>query len=284
MPQTDLTPNAWPALLLTAEQVQLDENNLGEVRLLTEPTAQGMRLKQLTLTAPNVAITAHGEWQRSPQGEHSTLVMQGVSENLGQLLRNYGFSTAPIQAGHVEWLLDVVWPKGFFAISLEGLVGSLSLLLTKGQLVDIDPGAVGRVIGLFDLQALPRRLAMDFSDVFEAGLSFEIIAGDFALSDGYAETDNLILQAPAARVEIKGRTGLVDRSYDQEVIVTPHVSNTLPLAGIIAGGLSAGAVTLIVHQLLQAQIEKAMQYRYRITGSWEAPTIEALTTLDVESE
>lgn len=275
-----MTPQAWPALLVIAEQVQLDDYTLGEVRLLTEPTARGMRLKQLAVTAPNVAVTAHGEWQVTDQGEHSTLVVQGVSENVGQLLRNYGFDTAPIQAGHLEWLLDVVWPEGFFAISLERLVGSFSLLLTKGQLVDIEPGAVGRVIGLFDLQALPRRLAMDFSDVFEEGLSFEIIAGDFALSDGYAETDNLILQASAARVEIKGRTGLVNRTYEQEVIVTPHLSNTLPLAGVIAGGLSAGAVTLIVHQLLQTQIEKAMQYRYRITGSWDAPTIEALKTVE----
>jgi uncharacterized protein YhdP len=71
------------------------------------------------------------------------------------------------------------------------------------------------VFGLLSLQTLPRRLTLDFSDVFKKGLTFDRIKGSFLLERGDAYTTNLYLDGPAARIDISGRTGLAVNDYDQ---------------------------------------------------------------------
>jgi len=42
----------------------------------------------------------------------------------------------------------------------------------KGQFVKLDPG-VGKLLGILSLQSLPRRLSLDFRDIFTEGLAFD---------------------------------------------------------------------------------------------------------------
>ncbi|WP_348240492.1 AsmA-like C-terminal region-containing protein, partial [Salmonella enterica] len=71
------------------------------------------------------------------------------------------------------------------------------------------------MLGLFSVAALPRRLALDFSDLTDKGLSFDTIHGDFELRDGNAYTNNLLLRGPAAEIGVAGRTGLSSQDFDQ---------------------------------------------------------------------
>jgi uncharacterized protein YhdP len=169
---------------------------------------------------------------------------------------------------------------------LDSINGNLSLDIRKGQLRDVSPGA-GRVFGLLSLQTLPRRLTLDFSDVFKKGLTFDRIKGSFLLERGDAYTTNLYLDGPAARIDISGRTGLAVKDYDQLVTVTPHVTASLPLAGALVGGPVAGGVLYAIDKLFKPTIEKITQYQYTITGSWDDPQIVKLTdseTPAVETE
>ena len=81
----------------------------------------------------------------------------------------------------------------------------------------------GRAVGLLSVTALPRRLSLDFTDVFGKGLAFDKIEGDFTLSDGNAYTSNLIMDGPAAGVRISGRVGIEAEDYDQTAIVSAEV-------------------------------------------------------------
>ncbi len=52
------------------------------------------------------------------------------------------------------------------------------------------------MVGLASVAALPRRLALDFSDLTDKGLAFDSVRGDFDLRDGNAYTDNVLRQGP----------------------------------------------------------------------------------------
>jgi uncharacterized protein YhdP len=158
---------------------------------------------------------------------------------------------------------------------LELLEGSLKLRVGPGQLLDIDPG-VGRMLGLFNVQNLMRRLTLDFSDIVKPGMSFDQITGEFTFRQGHAYTDNLLIESPTARIEIQGRTGLKERDYAQRITVTPQFSGALPVAGAIAGGPAVGAAVLLAERLLQKGIEKAASYRYALSGSWDQPVMKRL--------
>jgi uncharacterized protein YhdP len=158
---------------------------------------------------------------------------------------------------------------------LERLDGALKFQVGPGQLRDINPG-LGRMVGMLSVQNLTRRLSFDFSDLFQPGMGFDRISGEFAFKRGYAYTDNLLIEAPAARIEIKGRTGLQARDYDQTITVIPNFGGTLPVAGAIAGGPVVGAAVFVAERLLQKGIEHATRYRYTLKGSWDKPVMESL--------
>jgi len=59
--------------------------------------------------------------------------------------------------------------------------------LKRGRLLQVEPGAA-RLVGLFALQALPRRLTLDFTDIVQDGLDFETVKGNLAVENGVANT------------------------------------------------------------------------------------------------
>jgi uncharacterized protein YhdP len=126
------------------------------------------------------------------------------------------------------------------------------------------------------LTTLPRRLSLDFTDLFSKGFSFDLIHGDFDIDSGDAYTTNLYLEGPPARIEASGRVGLRDEDYDQLVTVTPRLTSSLPLAGAIVGGPVAGGVLFAVDKLFGKRIDKISSYQYTITGPWTDPVITRL--------
>jgi uncharacterized protein YhdP len=132
------------------------------------------------------------------------------------------------------------------------------------------------LLGLLSVQALPKRFALDFRDVFDAGFSFDEATGTFAMENGTATTDNVLLRSSAASISVSGRTDLVAREYDQLMTIRPGVGNTLPIIGALAAGPGGAAAGLALQGLLQDSLAEATQVRYSITGSWEDPKIETV--------
>ena len=97
------------------------------------------------------------------------------------------------------------------------------------------------------ISALPRRLALDFRDVFNRGFVFDDITADFVVVDGNAYTDNLKLTGPVAEVGLIGRTGLRDRDYHQQAVVTAEPGKVLPTVGalLMASGKVSPEIDLI---------------------------------------
>jgi uncharacterized protein YhdP len=88
----------------------------------------------------------------------------------------------------------------------------------------------------------------------------------------------LYLDGPAARVDISGRAGLAEQDYDQQVIVTPNVAESLPVLGALTATPQIGAVILFVKKIFQSDIDEATKIRYTITGKWSDPIITKLKT------
>ncbi len=151
------------------------------------------------------------------------------------------------------------------------------MALDNGQITGLKPGA-GRVLGLSSIAALPRRLALDFSDLTDKGLAFDTVRGDFDLRVGNAYTDNLLLKGPAAEIGLIGRVGLKNRDYDQTAVITTSAGNSLsiPVASAFLGGPVVGAAVLLFTQVFKQPLRGLTRGYYRITGGWENPTVERI--------
>jgi uncharacterized protein YhdP len=243
--------------------------------MVAMPHPGGIRLTEFTLESERQRIIATGDWQQAGSNQVSRLQATLRSPALGATLAAFGYSGIDIARGETEAELAVEWAGTPAEFALERLEGTLKLEVGSGQLLDVDPG-MGRVVGLFNVQNLLRRLTLDFSDLVQPGLSFDRIAGEIAFQKGQAYTDNLTIEAPAARIRIEGRTNLKERDYDQRITVIPQLGGALPVAGALAGGPAVGAAVFVAERLLQKGIERATQYHYALTGPWDRPVMKLL--------
>ena len=271
-----MTDPRWlPPLVLTATDLRWDDAELGRLRLAAMPRPDGIRLSEFSLESAQQRIDATGDWWQTGDGSSSRLQATLRSPALGETLATFGYAGAGIAGGETEAELAVEWPGALSEFALERLEGTLKLRVGPGQLLDVDPG-MGRMVGLFNVQNFLRRLTLDFSDLVQPGMSFDRITGAFAFRHGQAYTDDLTIEAPAARIEIRGRTHLKERDYDQRITVIPRLGGALPVAGALAGGPAVGAAVLLAERLLQKGIERATQYHYALTGSWNRPVVKLL--------
>ena len=282
----ELDPREMPVLKVDARRFRFHELEFGRLKLRSSRLAQGLHLDELRMQTEHTRIDARGDWTVQDQRQRSRFTIAVETQDLGGTLKEWGYAGS-IAGGVGRIDIDAAWPGRPTQFAFEHLQGRLSMNIEDGSLLEVKPGAA-RLFGLLSLQALPRRLFLDFSDVFASGMSFDELKGEFRLEGGNAFTDSLRLDGPSASIVMAGRVGLVQRDYDQVVTVVPKVGASLPLLGALAVTPQVGATLFVVQKLLQKQIDDISALQYIVTGSWENPDIRRIAkpgeALDEDSE
>lgn len=269
---SSVDPRRLPALDVLIRQLQWGDLDLGEFRLNSHRDSRGLQIEQVSTQRKGLELNGSGEWRWIDSQPRSEMRLRLGTDNLGQTLKAAGFDVA-LQRGQAVIEMDGEWPGSPIDLSLQRVEGNLELVVTDGVIPEAGPGA-GRVLGLISLNSIPRRLRLDFSDVFGDGLAFDRVAGRFELSGGIASTDDLRIDAPAAEVRMRGRTNLEERTYDQALIVRPGVGSALPVIGALAGGPVGAAAGAALQQIFSKPLGGISEVRYSVTGSWQNPVIE----------
>jgi uncharacterized protein (TIGR02099 family) len=265
-------PHDLPPISFHCEELQIGKIHLGTVTFYSQTHQEGLAMNLAAQTL-GLSLNLQGLWRYVVQQHQTQVEMRLNSDSTRLMLQQLGYQQPPLTGKQTQITLNAYWPSAPYQFNLATVVGTLSLVVLEGNIVNVEPGAIGRLFGLFDVYTLPRRLALDFSDVFNKGFSFNTIAGVFFLQAGQAHTDQLLLQSPAAQIQIQGQTNLTDQTYEQVVTVFPQLANPLPVASALAGGIGVGAAAWVVQQLLQSELQKVIYSQYRVTGPWQKPVI-----------
>jgi uncharacterized protein (TIGR02099 family) len=278
----EVDPRNLPNMQVYVGSLRLGARTIGAVDLKATRVPQGIRFDNATVMGESVRGEAQGQWLQTVDGPQSTLNFSIESKDVAATLSALNY-TPFIEAKRGAIKADLGWRGGYSGNILEHASGAISVDAETGQLVNLQPGA-GRVLGLFSVGALPRRLALDFSDLTEKGLAFDTVHGDFELREGNAFTNNLLLRGPAAEIGIAGRTGLGSRDYDQTAVVTGNLGASLPVAGALAGGPVVGAAVLLFSQVFKEPLKGITRGYYRITGPWDEPVVERIDAAEAKAE
>jgi uncharacterized protein (TIGR02099 family) len=265
-------PAKIPPLNLAVDDLRFGDAVLGSASLQTRRTAAGMRIEQLRTRAPGQRIDASGDWTGRGTTARTRLQVAVDSDDFGALLSGLGFD-GRIDGGQGKADFDAAWPGSPARFRLDALQGRLALAMKDGRLVEIEPGA-GRVLGLLSLAELPRRLTLDFRDFFSKGFAFNRIGGTVRFADGKARSDNLVIDGPAAEINIRGSADLRAQTYDQTIEVLPRTGNLLTAVGAIAGGPVGAAVGAVANAVLQKPLGEINARVYQVTGPWKDPHVE----------
>lgn len=151
----------------------------------------------------------------------------------------------------------------------------MTLEAHKGQFLKVEPG-IGKLLGILSLQALPRRITLDFHDVFSDGFAFDDISMNVKVSQGVASGNDFRMDGPTAKVSMQGETSLARETQNLRVRVVPMIGDSVSGAAALLGGPVLGLTSLLVQKVLKDPIGQIIAYEYSITGTWDNPTVTKL--------
>ncbi|HET6655787.1 MAG TPA: YhdP family protein [Gammaproteobacteria bacterium] len=274
----ELSPTTLPPLKFSSRETTLGERHLGtlEFQLLQAPG--GVVVPRFSITQPALEVNMYGTWVLDDEGvQHTRIAASARSDNIADAFRALGLPPA-ITAQQASVDAELHWTGPPTSDIVKRLGGAFTIHLKDGRLPEVSPGA-GRLLALLSLNALPRRLLFNFSDVFSKGFSYDSMGGTFTIASGNAYTNDFRLESTVADVRVVGRIGLAKQDYDEVVLINTSISSTLPVAGAIAGGPITGAALLLLTQIFKSPLKEATQIAYHITGPWDNPQMKPIAGL-----
>jgi len=264
-----------PALDVIAENFAIGPRQLGRLELQARNEASDWRIDRLAIVNPDARFDGSGVWHMQP-ARRFVVDFTLDSGDLGALLGRLGFP-GTVRRGSGKLAGELAWNGVPYVIDYPSLSGNLAVEAGSGQFAKIEPGAAGRLLGLISLQGLPRRITLDFRDVFSDGFAFDSIAGKLDVKAGIMHTDRLQIDGPSARVLMRGNVDLKEETQRLVVNVQPELGGTAAL-GVAVVNPIAGAAALLAHKVLQNPLNQIFSFDYGISGSWDDPKVEKLST------
>jgi len=261
-----------PALDITVDKLSFKDRALGAVRIAAE-NREGYWNTKVDVKNEDGTLEATGRWRPSPTQPDTRIEFKLDAASIEKLLARIGHPDA-VRRGNAKLSGNLSWSGSPFTIDYPTLGGNFILAASGGQFVKLEPG-VGRLLGILSLQSLPRRITLDFRDIFSEGFAFDSIGGQFAVTRGVMETKELQIQGPSAKVLIGGTVNLGAETQDLKVRVQPAVGESIAVGAMIANPV-AGAVVWAAQKILRDPLDQAFAFEYAVTGSWADPKVEKL--------
>ncbi len=268
-----------PAVDLVAEKFNFRGKHLGRVEVVAQPEGANWRIDKIGNVNPEAALTGRGLWVTGANSRTSIEFTLAVND-AGKFLDRVGTPDS-LKGGTAKLTGALAWSGDPLNIDYPSLSGDVSLLAENGQFLEIEPG-IGKLVSLMSLQMLPRRIALDFRDVFSKGFAFDRITSGLTIDKGILRTKDLKMRGPAAEVDIDGTANLAKETQDLRVRVIPALGDT---ASTIVGLLNPvyGVATLIAQKLLKNPLGNIFAFEYAVSGTWADPKVEKLGVAPVET-
>ncbi|MBY0266468.1 MAG: TIGR02099 family protein, partial [Burkholderiales bacterium] len=241
------------------------------LELQATPQGRDWRIERLRVSNPDGTLNIEGLWQSWLSRPGTQVNVRLDVLDIGKMLARLGYPEG-VRRGTAKIEGSLAWAGSPQRIDYATLSGNFVLDAGKGQFVKLEPG-IGKLLGILSLQSLPRRISLDFRDIFSEGLAFDEIVGAVKVVKGIASTDNLRITGPAARIVMSGTVDLAKETQALRVRVSPQLSDTVSVAGALIGGPVAGVAAFIAQRLLKEPLNQIAAYEYDVTGSWADPQV-----------
>lgn len=278
-------PRSLPALDIAVEALELFGRPMGRFEVQArnrespaDPARREWQLTQFNITAPEARLHATGSWSLQPgvpARPRTALRFALEIGDAGALLTRLSMPGV-ISNGRGRLDGEMAWRGSPLAPDYHTLNGQMHLDMASGQFLQAEPG-LAKLLGVLSLQALPRRLALDFRDVFSKGFSFDFVRGDVQVAQGIARTNNLQMKGVNAAVLMEGEADMHHETQNLHVVVVPEIN--AGTASLVATAINpvVGLSTFLAQMLLRGPLIAATTKEFRIDGSWSDPQVNAIT-------
>ena len=167
---------------------------------------------------------------------------------------------------------SLTWSGEPTAIDYASLSGDVQMQAEDGQFLEVDPG-LGKLVSLMNLQALPRRVTLDFRDVFSKGFQFDRITSSGHVERGLMALHEFRMRGSAAQVEMTGSVDLARETQDLRVRVIPSLGDSAAAALAFVNPLLLFPAA-VAQRILKDPLGHIFSFEYAVTGTWSNPTVQ----------
>ena len=291
----DKQPTSIPALDIVVDDFELRGKKLGRVEIEainrgagSAPRESGpreWRLNKLNFTMPEASLSASGAWAAVATGSAGAPAPQRRDGDRRRMDMNFRLDIADagillarlgmkdvIRRGKGKIEGQVGWQGSPLSPDYPSLDGQFNLSVESGQFLKADPG-IAKLFGVLSLQSLPRRLTLDFRDVFSEGFAFDFVRGDVAISKGIARTNNLQMKGVNAAVLMEGSADIDRETQDLRVIVVPEIDGLTASLVATAINPALGLGTVLAQLVLRRPMMQAATQEFHVDGTWTDPRV-----------
>ncbi len=268
-----------PEVDLIVDNLTLYDIKLGRTELVASnvvsPAGKEWQITRLSVSNPDARLQSSGSWLVDKSGAQRTRMNYDLNiQNAGKLLDRFGYKGI-LSGGKGKMSGDISWAGLPHSLDIPTLSGKISLDVGKGQFLKVEPG-IAKLLGVLSMQSLPRRLTLDFRDIFSDGFAFDEITAKVDIAKGIAKTENLTMKGVQATVLMDGSVDIAQETQNLHVAILPEIN--AGAASLVYGLINPaiGVGTFLAQLVLKDPLSKTFTFEYQITGSWTEPNIQKI--------
>ncbi|ETX11796.1 membrane protein [Marinomonas ushuaiensis DSM 15871] len=274
--EAPITASQIPNMTVSVDQLYIDEQPYGDWQLKVSRDGDSVRVRVDPVSTKLKKGDFNGSLVWLDKGEESSvaLLIAANGADLSELTGKFS-SEAFVSSKKYKINVALDWEGHPFYFDRQSVAGRISFSAEDGNFNKVDElPAFLKFLGVFNAGALTRRLSLDFSDMYQPGLTYDDFSGELSLGDGILKTTSPItVDSPSAVLSLAGKANIVEEIFDETLTATFPLTGALPLAGLLWGTPQLAGLLYITDKLIGDQLSKVTSVQYKIEGSFNNPTM-----------
>jgi len=263
-----------PNMMLSIDELYLNESPYGDWQLAIFRDGDVVRIDPISSKLQTGDFKGSLIWQDKGENSRVELAIVANGADLTELTRKFS-NEAIVSSKKYSIDVGLSWSGHPFYFDRESVSGRIGFSAENGNVSKVDElPAFLKALGIFNIGALSRRLLLDFSDVYEPGLTYDQFKGTLSLEKGLLKTTSPIsIVSPTAELVIEGEADIVNETLNEKLTATFPITGTLPLAGLLWGTPQLAGLLFITDKLIGDQLSKVTSVQYKVEGSFNDPVM-----------
>lgn len=263
-----------PNLTLNIKDFWLQGYKLGKVALDLQRQGDRLSWQNIDISSGSNQFKANGWWELTEIDSRSVMNMFIKGDNNTELMDRFGISSG-IQKAPFEVSSALSWQGAPWSLKVNTLAGDVKASFGKGIISDVSGAA--KLLGLFSLDSIIRKMQLDFTDIFDNGMAFDSITGTGKIEQGVFVTNDIEMDAVAGGMTINGMADLNTKLVDAEVEFTPDLTSGIPVLTAFAVTPQTAVVVFAISTVISPVVDVFTKIRYQVVGPLDSPEVKELS-------
>lgn len=282
-----INPKDFPDIHLNTKNIFINGDALPNLSVELTTQDKLLSIKNLQFKEfkfGNKALIFHGFWVNG----RTRLYSQIKGESLTEFFQNLKINKEAT-GGKFNFDVRLACECDPWNVNYQNITGYFNLNSQQGVFMH-EVSNIARILSLLNIKSIAKRIQLNLSDTTnkglnydDKGLNYDDIKIEAHLKNSSIKIEKFNVKTPSGEITLTGQSNIRSKQYDLIAKVAPAISSAVPLATYLVGGGLTGLSLWLTDKILfngktiNKIADKIAEFKYKITGSWDAPIIKNMT-------